>query len=176
MCPQNKERNMVETWKQWEGQTVVSLDDENIHFQLGPHLGGPAYGPVFLMDLRTEPGKSAVKMLITHPGSHDEQIARWREAARLSHPHLLRLFHTGRCRMGSTEVLFALMEYAEEDVSQILAERPLTPAETLDLLQPALEALAYVHSQGFVHGHLKPANIMAAQDQLKISSDGLYLA
>src|SRR5205807_4278877 len=85
----------------------------------------------------------------------------------------LRLFYTGRCRMGSTEVLFAVMEYAEEDLSQILAERPLTPAETLDMLQPALEALAYLHRQGFVHGHIKPANIMAVEDQLKISSDGL---
>ncbi len=167
---------MLETWKQWEGQTVVSLDDENIHFQLGAYLGGPAYGPVFLADAGTEPGKAAIKLLITHPGSHDEQIARWRKAAKLSHPHLLRLSYTGRCRMGSTEVLFAAMEYAEEDLSQILPERPLSPAETLDLLKPTLEALAYLHSQGFVHGHLKPANIMAVRDQLKISSDGLYLA
>lgn len=167
---------MTETWKQWEGQTVVSLDDENIHFQLGQYLGGSAYGPVFLADSGTEPGKVAVKLLITHPGTHDDQIARWRKASKLSHRHLLRLFHSGRCRMGSTEVLFAVMEYAEEDLSQILPERPLTSAETLDLLKPALEVLAYLHCQGFVHGHLKPANIMAICDQLKISSDGLYLA
>lgn len=167
---------MLETWKQWEGQTVVSLDDENIQFQLGPYLGGSAYGPVFLTNSVAEPGKAAIKLLITHPGTHDDQLARWRKVARLSHPHLLRLFHTGRCRMGSTEVLFAVMEYAEEDLSQILPERALTPAETLDLLKPALEALAYLHSQGFVHGHFKPANIMASQDQLRISSDGLHLA
>ena len=36
-----------------------------------------------------------------------------------------------------------------------------------------LDALAYVHGQGFVHGHIKPANIMGVEDQLKISSDGL---
>src|SRR5262249_15095473 len=38
-------------------------------------------------------------------------------------------------------------------------------------LQPALSALAYLHSHGLVHGRLKPANVMAAGDQLKLSSD-----
>ncbi len=36
-----------------------------------------------------------------------------------------------------------------------------------------LEALAYLHAQGLVHGHIKPANIMAVREQLKISSDGI---
>src|SRR2546422_9400834 len=65
------------------------------------------------------------------------------------------------------------MEYAGEDLSQMLPHRPLTPAEARDMLAPALDALAYVHGKGFVHGHLKPANIMAIDDQLKLSSDGL---
>jgi TonB family protein len=167
---------MMETWKQWEGQTVVSRDDESIHFQLNEYLGGTSFGPVFLTDLETEPGKVAVKLRVTHPASHDAQIARWRRAAKLSHPHLLRLFHTGRCRMDSSEVLFSIMEFAEEDLSQILPERPLTASETSDVLKSSLEALAYLHSNGFVHGRLKPANIMAVKDQLKLASDGLYLA
>ena len=65
------------------------------------------------------------------------------------------------------------MEYAEEDLSQILPERPLTPMEARQMLQPVLNALAFLHGKGFVHGHVKPANIMAVNDQLRISSDGL---
>src|SRR2546422_11551930 len=65
------------------------------------------------------------------------------------------------------------MEYAGEDLSQMLPHRPLTPAEARDMLAPALDALAYVHGKGFAHGHMKPANIMAIDDQLKLSSDGL---
>ena len=42
------------------------------------------------------------------------------------------------------------------------------------MLEPVLDALGYVHGQGFVHGHIKPANIMGVEDQLKISSDGLH--
>src|SRR5262249_39052751 len=51
--------------------------------------------------------------------------------------------------------------------------RPLTPAEAREMLEPVLDALAFVHGKGFAHGHLKPANIMAVGDQLKVSSDGL---
>jgi TonB family protein len=41
------------------------------------------------------------------------------------------------------------------------------------MLKPTLDALAYLHSKGFVHGRIKPANIMAIDDQLKLSSDGV---
>jgi TonB family protein len=41
------------------------------------------------------------------------------------------------------------------------------------MLEPAVDALAYLHGERFVHGHLKPANIMAVGEQLKVSSDNL---
>jgi serine/threonine protein kinase len=41
------------------------------------------------------------------------------------------------------------------------------------MLLPLLGALQYLHAKGFAHGGLKPANIMAFGEQLKISSDGL---
>ena len=70
-------------------------------------------------------------------------------------------------------LLYVVMDYAEENLSQILSHRPITPAEAREMLEPVLDALAYVHGQGFAHGHIKPANIMGVEDQLKISSDGL---
>jgi TonB family protein len=44
------------------------------------------------------------------------------------------------------------------------------------MLAPALGALEYLHKQGFVHAHLKPSNIMAVDDCLKLSSDGVCRA
>jgi serine/threonine protein kinase len=38
-------------------------------------------------------------------------------------------------------------------------------------LPPALNALAFLHSNDLVHGHLKPSNILAVEDRLKLSSD-----
>jgi serine/threonine protein kinase len=73
--------------------------------------------------------------------------------------------------MGSQRLLYVVTEFAEENLSQIVPRRPLTPSEAVDMLRPVLDALAYLHSKGLVHGHLRPANIMAVDDQLRISSD-----
>src|ERR1700730_5143287 len=65
------------------------------------------------------------------------------------------------------------MEYAEDNQAQVLPTRPLTTTETRAMLEPALDALGYLHGSGFVHGRLTPANILAIEDKIKISSDTL---
>ena len=88
----------------------------------------------------------------------------------------MRIFHTGSWRIGSNLFLYAVTEYAGENLSQILPERALTTAETREMLDPVLDALDYLHKSGFTHGHLKPSNIMVVDDQLKISSENLQLS
>lgn len=162
---------MTEAWKQWEGQVV------NGEFHLRQYLGGGENSAVFLTEHgEREPQKAAIKLLPASPEKSALQLSEWSLSAELSHPHLMRLLQMGRCQLDDMELLYVVMEYAEEDLSQILPQRPLTPAEAREMLEPVLDALAYVHGQGFLHGHIKPANIMAVQDQLKISSDGLWRA
>jgi TonB family protein len=159
---------MTEAWKQWEGQVV------NGEFHLRHYVGGGEHSAVFLTERGVrEVQKAAIKLIPALPGYAELQLSRWELAAKLSHPHLVRLFQMGHCNLGTKELLYVVMEYAEESLSEILPRRPLTPAEAREMLAPALDALAYVHGQGFVHGHLKPANVLAVDDQLKISSDGL---
>ncbi len=158
---------MSEAWKQWEGHVV------NSKFQLKKFLGGSEQSAVFLTEDPERDLQPVAIKLIDEPENADLHLARWGLAQGLSHPHLIRILRTGRSSLGAREVIFALMEYAEENLAQILPERPLTPQEAREMLQPALDALAYVHRQGFVHGRLKPANVLAANDQLKLSSDGL---
>ncbi len=158
---------MTDAWKQWEGQVV------NGEFPLRQYLGGSEHSAVFLTEHGEQLQKAAIKFVPADPVTAELQLSWWRLAAELSHPHLIRLFQMGRCQLGGMELLYAVMEYAEEDLSQILPRRSLTPAETRDMLEPVLDALAYVHGQGFVHGHMKPANVMAIGDHLKISSDAL---
>jgi protein TonB len=68
------------------------------------------------------------------------------------------------------------MEYAEENLSQILPERTLTAEEARGMLPPILRVLQFLHDQGFVHGHIQPSNILAVADQVKLSSDALSMA
>ena len=159
---------MTEAWKQWEGQVV------NGEFHLRQYLGGCENSAVFL----TEHGerklqKAAIKLIPASPEKAELQLFRWELAAKLSHPHLIRLLQMGRCHLGNMGLVYVVMEYAEENLSQILPHRPLTPVEAREMLEPILDALAYVQGQGFVHGHIKPPNIMSVEERLKISSDGL---
>jgi TonB family protein len=159
---------MPEVWKNWEGQIV------NEEFPLLRYVGGSPHSAVFASKRADrEPQEVAIKLILADAGDPELQLSWWELATKLSHPHLLRLFQRGRCQLDGKELLYVVTEYAEESLAQIIPYRPLTPAETGDMLSGVVEALAYLHGKGFVHGHIKPANIMAIGDQIKVSSDGL---
>jgi len=159
---------MTDAWEQWEGQVVDGK------FHLRQYLGGCENSAVFLTEHGDgEPQTAAIKLIPAPPAKADLQLALWGLATKLSHPHLIRIFQMGRCQLDNMALLYLVMEYAEETLSQVLPHRPLTPAEAGEMLKAILDALAYVHGQGFVHGHIKPENIMHVEDQLKISTDGL---
>src|SRR5581483_2156188 len=171
----NEEEKMLEAWKQWEGQAV------NDEFHLQKCLGGSEQSAVFLAERVSQDGvehphQVAVKLVPSDHANAELQLSRWQLAQSLSHPHLIRLLQIGRCRLGASEMLFVVMEYAEENLAQVLPDRALTPEEIRDLLRPTLDALAYLHTQGFIHSRLNPANIMAVKDQLKLASDCLSRA
>lgn len=152
-----------EEWKKWEGR----VDGK---FPLRQWLGGSEHSAVFLTERPGQSQKVAIK-LIAADAEADRQLSHWRAAAQFSHPHLMRIYEAGRCRLDGTPLLYLVMEYAEEDLSQILPQRPLAPAEVTDLLPPLLDALSHLHSKGFVHGRIKPSNVHAMDDQLKLSAD-----
>ena len=160
---------MSENWKQWQGQTVG--DD----FQLVEYLGGSANSAAYLA-AAPDDAKAAIKLIVDDPATAEAHLARWRIAESLSHPHLLKVFRSGRCELGGTSLLYVVMEFAEENLSQILPHRPLTTDEASQMLPPVLDALDYLHGNGLIHGNLKPGNIMAGGDQLKLSPDGILKA
>ena len=159
---------MPEVWKQWEGRVV------NDEFPLLRYLGGSERSAVFLSKRADgEPQDVAIKLILANAENPELQLSWWELAAKLSHPHLLRLFRLGRCQLDGTDLLYVVTAYAEESLAQILPYRALTPAEAQDMLRSVVDALTYIHGKGFVHGHINPSNIMAVGDQIKISSDGL---
>jgi len=162
-------RIMSETWKLWEGEIVSGK------FPLVRFLGGSEHGAVFLTERHEGErlAKAAIKLISAAPENGELQLSRWQQTAELSHPHLISIYEMGRFELRGTPIVYLAMECAEENLAQILPERALTPAETREMLASVLDALAYLHRKGFVHGHIKPANIMACGDQLKVSSDGL---
>lgn len=159
-------------WENLVGQVV----DGN--FPLVQFAGGSENAVVFLTE-RHDGDRivvAAIKLVPATPENSQAQLSRWRGAAELSHPHLIRLFEMGRCELNGMPLLYLVMESAEENLAQALSQRPLTPAEARATLEPLLEALSYIHAKGFVHGQIRPANVMAIGDELKLSSDGILRA
>lgn len=126
---------------------------------------------MFLTDYEGRP--AAIKVVTAGGRSAERMLAQWRLASKVSHPNLIRLLEMGRAQLDSAEVAYLVMEYAEENLAQVLTERTLTPAEAQEMLAPALDAMACIHREGFVHARLTPENIMATGDCLKLSSDSL---
>jgi serine/threonine protein kinase len=159
---------MIEVQKHLEGQTADG------RYPLVELLGSTPHSSVFRTEYHTAPNRqAAIKLTPAPPATSEAQLTRWRLAARFSHPGLLRIFDMGRCEMDGRSMLYVVMELAEENLADILPVRPLSPDEATGMLAPVLEALAYLHSKGFVHGHLQPSNILAIGDQVKLSTDSI---
>jgi TonB family protein len=165
---------MSKLWESWQGHTVNGV------FPLQRYLGASDHSAVFLTQLpKRQPSTVAIKLVSAgrgDPALLDAQLARWRIASRITHPHLLTLLEIGRCELDGVPLAYAVMEYADQTLAQLLLHRALTENEAQEMLVPALEALAFLHGKGFVHGGLKPPNVLVVGDQLKLASDTLRVS
>ena len=154
----------AQAWNQWEGQIVDGK------FPLLAYLGGTERSAVFLTERpEGEPRRAAIKLVPADDAAAEALLARWNASAPLSHPDLMRLFETGRGSLGGIAFAYVLTEYADENLQDV--DRPLTAEEAADMLEGVLKALSYLHDRNLAHGHLKPSNILAVAEQLKISID-----
>ncbi|MFD0520996.1 serine/threonine-protein kinase [Paractinoplanes durhamensis] len=78
------------------------------------------------------------------------------------HAHLIRVFEALTCPDGSVALV---MELARTDLRRLLESNPgKPPADGAILLRQVWHALTYMHAKGWVHGDLKPANVLIADD------------
>jgi len=159
---------MSEIWKRWEGQVV------DHKYQLRQFLGSTDHSAVFAADFRDpEPRKAAVKFVSADVPHAEQILADWKNAEQLGHPNLLRIYSVGRTTIEEMELLYVAMEPAEENLAEILPHRALTPEEVREVLNTLVGVLFYLHGKNLTHGHVKPSNILAIGDQLKVSSDSI---
>ena len=154
---------MTPDWTQWAGDIVAG------EFPLEQFLGANERGAVFRTKVAS--GNRAIKLVAVLGADADRLLEQWNRAAALSHPHLMRIEKSGRWTKSGISLVFAVMDFGDENLAVILDERALTGEETLDMLRPLAEALAHLHGQGLAHGGLKAANVFAVNDTLKVSSD-----
>lgn len=152
--------------EQWVGEAVDG------RYPLQKCLSASDHSALFLTEVGGETGaKAVIKLVLANSCDAEAQLALWRRAARLSHPHLLRILDGGRCWLNGNDLIFLVSEYADENLGEVLPRRTLTANECNALLRPMITVLKYIHAQGLAHGRLRPSNVMAVNDELKVSSD-----
>ncbi|TLZ21621.1 MAG: hypothetical protein E6K26_00970, partial [Gammaproteobacteria bacterium] len=156
---------MSEAWAKWEGRLIGA-------FPLRRYLGGSDHSGVFLTEIEgREPSQVALKVVPALATLVESQLSNWNDAANLSHPHLVRLLGTGRFQLDGPTHLYVVMELADQNLAQLLTQRALTEDEAREMLRSTLSALTFLHDRNLVHRQLKPANMLAVGDQLKLASD-----
>jgi TonB family protein len=156
---------LPEPWRQWQGRTIAGT------FPLQQYMGGSAESAVYLT---TRQGQKAVIKFVPADKPYGQLLlSRWKQSSQLSHPHVIRILECGQADIAGSSVCYAVMEAGEENLAQILPHRALTSEEARELLSQVTQGIVYLHSQGLVHSRLKPSNVLALGDQIKISSDSV---
>src|ERR1035441_7841521 len=94
--------------KDWVGQAIEG------RFPLLAWLGGSEETGVFLTELEGK-RKAAIKLIPAEAGRAQAYFDRWKRAAALSHPSLLRIFNAGESQIDGTPLVYAVTDYRSEE-------------------------------------------------------------
>jgi hypothetical protein len=157
----------VPIWSGWQSAVINGL------YPLRRLVQGSEHSAIFLTELKGQPTASAALKIIPIERVTLAQLSHWKVATGLCHPHLIQLFDAGLCHLGGRQFLFVVTEYAEQTLCEVLSRRALTDNEVREMLPPTLGALTFLHRNGLVLGHLKPANVLVVDDQVKLAIDSI---
>jgi hypothetical protein len=165
--PANTQTPVAPIWSGWQSTVINGV------YPLHRLLNGSQHSAVFLTERKGEAIPNAALKIIPIERVTLAQLSHWRSAVGLSHPHLIQLFEAGLCQLAGRRFLFVVMEYAEQTLAEVLSQRALNVDEVREMLAPTLDAMTFLHRKGLVLGHLKPANVLVVNDQLKLATDSI---
>jgi hypothetical protein len=153
----------MDLWTEYEGRTIDGA------FTLTKLIQPEGRSAFFSTSNRT--GVPTVIRLIESHFDGDDILARWRGMEALNHPNLVKLKSFGHVVVDETSLVYAVMEPVDANLGEILKVRQLTELETKQVATSLLAAIEALHSSGFVHEHVEPANVLAVGEVIKLRSD-----
>ncbi len=105
----------------------------------------------------------------------DDLIERLRAAEKIHHPNVVAIRESAISHLDDVPVVVAEMELTDENLSDVLRDRVLTPAEGRQVLDAMLAALGAMHAHGLVHKHVEAASVVAIGETIKLRSDCLQM-
>ena len=141
-------------------------------YQLLEEIGRGGMGVVFKARQASLDRIVAVKMILRGGLAAAADVARFRaeaeSAAKLNHPHIVPVYEVGEV---SGQPYFSMKYIEGTTLAQRLADGPLPPRETAELLAPIASAIAEAHRHGVLHRDLKPSNILVDHQQRPYVTD-----
>jgi serine/threonine-protein kinase len=138
-------------------------------WRVGGHIASGSWGSVYAA--RAEDGTEAALKFIAGGLLSPAQYAQLEEARfneQADHPRLVRTFETFVVDEPSPAVVVA-MERAERNLQDALAD-----VDPVPVITAICEALVHIHACGWVHGDLKPSNVLLMADgSVRIADFGL---
>ncbi len=153
----------MDLWTEYEGRTIAGA------YPLTKLILPEGRSAFFSTSNGT--GVPTVIRLIESHFDGDEILARWRGVAALNHSNLVKLKGFGHVVVDETSLVYAVMEPVDANLGEMLKERRLTEQETRQIASSLLAALESLHSNGFVHEHVVPQNVLAVGETIKLRSD-----
>jgi serine/threonine-protein kinase len=141
-------------------------------YELIEEIGRGGMGVVYRARQKSLGRDVALKMLLAGELSAPENKARFRAeaeaAARLDHPHIVRVYDVGE----AGGLPYFSMQWVNGDtLAQRLSEGPVTARQAAAWLSPVCKAVQFAHDHGVLHRDLKPANILLDRDDRTLVTD-----
>ncbi len=143
------------------------------HYRVVRSLGIGGTSTVFLAEDVNLKRDVALKLFQTRTGETQDFLRRFaREArvvAQLDHPNIVPVYEYGE----EDDTAYLVMPHMTGGSlrDRLLAQKTLPPRETVQLINPILQALQYAHNRGLIHRDIKPGNILFKADGTPMLSD-----
>ncbi|MCH7847216.1 MAG: serine/threonine protein kinase [Planctomycetes bacterium] len=132
------------------------------HYIIRQKLGEGGFAIVYLAE-QTEPVTRRVALKIIKPGMDSRQVIARFEAerqalAKMSHPHVARIFDAGSTEAGRPYFVMELVP--GEPITDYCDRHRLTTAQRLELFKQTCEAVQHAHQKAIIHRDIKPSNVL----------------
>lgn len=153
----------MQLWTEYEGRTIEGT------YTLGKLLRSEGRNGFFAT--ADNAGAPAVIRITEAHYDEDALLSRWHQVSAIHEANLIKIDRFGQADFDGVAVTYAVMEANDANLGDVLQERPLTLAETQQVARAVHAALTALHTNGLVHEHIAPDNVLAVGETIKLRSD-----
>jgi eukaryotic-like serine/threonine-protein kinase len=121
-------------------------------------------------------GKPAMLSITETLNDEEDLLERLWAVGQIRHPNVVAIREAAVAHIDETPLVIAVMEPTEENLGDVLRERPLNATEARQVLDALVAGLGAMHGRGLVHGRVEAASVLAMGETIKVRSDCVHLA